>query len=524
MNQLSFNSSIICVDDEEGILEAYRKSLQDSDQSYEQVQGMLSRRRQRMGKQASGLRSARQTASYNLFAASSGEEAVEIVRRELSAGRQIAAGFFDMSMPGGIDGSETIKRILQMDNQMLCAVVTAYTDRSPNQLAALFKKQDDWLYFNKPFTIGELQQTAYHLVTAWNQRRQVEALISNMEMMQNGLLYIINSVSDINKVPPLMLEKLLQGVLNHFLGLLDSRDGFVALLPDKMADFQIGTGVFEKYTDFSTSELQPQWSLAQEAITNKMSMVKGNMVAAPLLIAHKVLGVLFVQSDTDITSKSELLDMYAIQAVNMIQQSKLYEELDKSNIELSERNQDLIDLLSRLTKSENLRSQFEKLSYMDSLVGIPNRRYLEARFEEELSRSQRHKFSLACLMIDIDKFKAINDTHGHQAGDYVLKEMGRLFLENKRAYEVIGRFGGEEFVMVLKQVDPGEALMVSERLRGTIENHPFSFEGQRLPITVSIGVTTLIPTAEHTVDSILHEADKAMYLAKESGRNRCVSL
>ena len=91
-----------------------------------------------------------------------------------------------MSMPGGIDGSETIKRILQLDNQMLCAVVTAYTDRSPDQLATLFKKQDDWLYFNKPFTIGELQQTAYHLVTAWNQRREMEALISNMKFKRQN--------------------------------------------------------------------------------------------------------------------------------------------------------------------------------------------------------------------------------------------------------------------------------------------------------------------------------------------------
>lgn len=103
------------------------------------------------------------------------------------------------------------------------------------------------------------------------------------------------------------------------------------------------------------------------------------------------------------------------------------------------------------------------------------------------------------------------------AGDYVLKEIGRIFLANKRAYELIGRYGGDEFVMILKQQGKEDALHVAERLRMIIEDHPFFFDGQRFRITVSIGITALTPTDQDSVESILSKADQAMYMSKEQG-------
>ncbi len=527
MIELSRNSSILCVDDEPGILEAYRNTLDGNGKQSGEMQDLLSRRRQRRKgeEHVSGTDDAsRQTMSYNVFTASSGEEAIEIVRRELAAGRQIAAGFFDMVMPGGIDGMETIKRILQIDNQMLCAVVTAYTDRSPEQLGTIFARQDDWLYFNKPFSAGEVRQTAYHLVTAWNQRRREEALISNLELMQSGLVCILESVNNINRIPPLMLDSLLEGILNHFLGLLGSKDGFVVLRPDGISPRCLGAGAFREYTDLSLPGLRPQWSLASDTLNARRSTIAGNMAAVPLIIGEDVLGVLFVQKGAPIEHDSKLLDMYAVQAVNMIQHSTLYEELDCRNIELNEKNQELVDLLGKLTQSERLRSQFEKLSYIDALIGIPNRRYIEARFEEELSRSRRHNFSLACLMIDIDHFKKVNDAYGHAAGDHVLKEMGNILRANKRAYDVVGRYGGEEFAMIFKQISKEDTLMISERIRRAVQEYRFSFEGQELRITISIGVTALQPCERNTMESIFRKADEALYTAKQSGRNRLVFL
>lgn len=522
IHEPAFNTSILVVDDEEGILEAYRNALTALSRSDEELDDMVSRRRRRSLKQQVQSGSPRQGLSYQIFTASSGEEAVDMVRQELEAGRQVPVGFFDMAMPGGIDGPETIRRILELDNQMLCAVVTAYTDRSPSQLGTLFSRQDDWLYFNKPFSTGELEQTAYHLVTAWNQRRREESLISNLEMMSNGLLYILQTAQDINRVPPLVLDSLLQGILSHFLRLAGADDGFV-FLPHGEKPVHFGQGKFDGMDSLSTLDLRKRWGLAHEVMYKKnCALVDGNTAVAPLRIGPEVLGVLFVQSEDPIKQDPRLFEIYASQAVNMIQQSRLYAEVNVRNTELSEKNQELVDLLGKLTQSESLKEQFEKLSYMDTLTAMPNRRYIETTFGQEVERGRRHGDFLACLLIDIDHFKNINDTYGHLAGDYVLQEMGKIFRGLKRPSDVIGRYGGEEFIMLYKGVEPKGIMMLCERLRKSIEEHTFQFEGQDISVTASVGCAALTLAADDTMQSIVQKADTALYKAKEEGRNRTV--
>lgn len=523
-NEPDFNTSILVVDDEEGILEAYRNALTNVSRCDDELSNLVSRRRRRSSKQQTQSTSARLGLTYNILSASSGEEAVAIAERELEAGHQIPVGFFDMAMPGGIDGVETIRRILQLDNQMLCAVVTAYTDRSPSQLSALFARQDDWLYFNKPFSTGELEQTAYHLVTAWNQRRREEALISNLEMMSNGLLYILQTAQDINRVPPLVLDSLLQGVLSHFLRLADAKDGFV-FLPHGNEPVHFGQGKFDGADSFSTLELGKQWGLAHEVMHKKShAIVDANIAVAPLRIGPEVLGVLFVEAEDQIEQDPKIFEIYAGQAVNMIEHSRLYAEVNVRNTELSGKNQELVDLVGKLTQSENLKQQFEKLSYMDALTTMPNRRYVEATFGEVVERGRRHGDFMACLLIDIDHFKQINDTYGHLAGDYVLQEIGKLFKALKRPNDVIGRYGGEEFIMLYKGVQPKDIMMLCERLRKSIAEHTFSFEGQDIYVTASVGCAAITLMAGDTVQSIVKKADTALYKAKQEGRNRTVVL
>ena len=520
----TINTSVLVVDDEDGILEAYRNALTALSPDDKELSDLVSRRRRRNSKKQIQSASSRQGLTYNIFTASSGEEAVEIVRQELEAGHQIPVGFFDMAMPGGIDGLETIKRILQLDNQMLCAVVTAYTDRSPSQLGALFARQDDWLYFNKPFSTGELEQTAYHLVTAWNQRRREESLISNLEMMSNGLLYILQTAQDINRVPPLVLDSLLQGILCHFLRLAGAEDGFL-FLPHDDKPVQIGQGRFNGTDSFSTLELGKRLGLVHEVMNNRgHAVVKGSIAVAPLRIGPEVLGALFVQAKDQIKQDPKIFEIYASQAVNMIEQSRLYAEVNIRNTELSEKNHELVDLLSKLTQSENLKKQYEKLSYMDALTAIPNRRYVETTFGEEVERGRRHGDFMACLLVDIDHFKKVNDTYGHLAGDYVLKEIGKLFKALKRPNDVIGRYGGEEFIVLYKGIRPTDTSMLCERLRNSIEEHRFTFEGEDICVTASVGCAAMTLMADDTVKSIIQTADTALYKAKEEGRNRVVIL
>ena len=129
---------------------------------------------------------------------------------------------------------------------------------------------------------------------------------------------------------------------------------------------------------------------------------------------------------------------------------------------------------------------------------------------------------MACLLVDIDHFKQINDTYGHLAGDYVLQEIGKLFKGLKRPNDVIGRYGGEEFIIVYKGIQPRDVSMLCERLRISIEEHKFTFEGQDIYVTASVGCAAITLMADDTVQSIVQRADTALYKAKEQGRNRTV--
>ena len=176
----TMNRTILVVDDEEVVRQTYAEVLSQKNASA--AAGIGLRHRPGGGEgQASGAEE-----GYRLLLAESGAEALEIVKSEIAAGRRIAAGFFDMRMPG-MDGMETIRRVLALDPEVFCAVVTAFSDRSVDQLSTLFASQDQWLYFNKPFTHAELQQAANNLISAWNRKRQLEATMAKIEESQKKL-------------------------------------------------------------------------------------------------------------------------------------------------------------------------------------------------------------------------------------------------------------------------------------------------------------------------------------------------
>ena len=517
------NNTILCVDDEPGVLEAYRKILQQDSGDVSDVKNRLLARRSRSSKEnVVSSASLPEKKSFRVLVASSGEDAVGIVRRELDCGRQIAVGFFDMLMPGGIDGQETISRIRELDNQILCAVVTAYTDRSTTQIGKVFDRQEDWLYFNKPFTMGELSQSALHLVSAWNQRRHEESLVSRLEVMQESLMGILEFVHDLSRIPPMVIDHLLEGILTHFLKLLGASDGFVRLGDILEGAILVGAGQFKGVTSGTLTTMPSQWGLVEDAVRMRRSIVIEHMAAIPLQIGSLVQGVLFVQQDKHFHQDPKLFEMFACQALNMIQNSRIYQELHSANLQLANTLDELQQTAGQLSKSEELRERYEKLTYYDVLTDLPNRRYLEVFFKQLLSRSKRNKGSLACLMIDIDHFKRINDSHGHTVGDKVLQELGVLLSQKNRSHEFVSRYGGEEFTMLLENISPDNALKVGERIRCIVEEHIFDAEGQALKATISAGITVLEPTAATTITEIIKMADRALYEAKNRGRNCCV--
>jgi diguanylate cyclase (GGDEF)-like protein len=185
---------------------------------------------------------------------------------------------------------------------------------------------------------------------------------------------------------------------------------------------------------------------------------------------------------------------------------------------------ELQDELAKKNKAMELANKkLEELSVTDELTGIWNRRYLWERLEEEISKAKRFHHALSCLMIDIDDFKAINDTYGHITGDTVLIEIAKILKKQCRSHDLLARFGGEEFVMVLQQTDLDGAGQLAQRLVKTVERQPFSTEDHKpLKVTISIGVATYPAEYITDVNGLIKKADEALYQAKRKGKNRVV--
>ncbi len=179
--------------------------------------------------------------------------------------------------------------------------------------------------------------------------------------------------------------------------------------------------------------------------------------------------------------------------------------------------------VSRWVERENL---YREMSTIDGLTRLTNRSHFISRGEKELARIQRepstHPDALACIMIDLDHFKDINDTWGHHAGDAVLVAASEIMMENARRYDEVGRFGGEEFAILLPGVTLELADQVAERLRRKISEAAVEVDGHEIRMTASLGVAAYPSTTVYGLNDLLKAADQALYRAKEGGRNRVV--
>ncbi len=160
------------------------------------------------------------------------------------------------------------------------------------------------------------------------------------------------------------------------------------------------------------------------------------------------------------------------------------------------------------------------ISHTDHLTGLCNRRYLEETLEREFRRTQRKGNSLAVMILDIDHFKMVNDTYGHQQGDSVLCKVAAIFQRALREYDTAARFGGEEFIAVIPETSLSEAKNIAERIRGAIEGALFNVGVENIRITASFGISSFPAEGIRSADDLIREADKALYSAKVNGRNR----
>lgn len=162
-----------------------------------------------------------------------------------------------------------------------------------------------------------------------------------------------------------------------------------------------------------------------------------------------------------------------------------------------------------------------KKATTDALTGIANRHYFMNRAREELAYAKRTNILVGLVMMDLDHFKAVNDTYGHQAGDYVLSQFASLVLRKIRSEDLFGRYGGEEFVILMRgEMEPPGAMQFCERIRKTVEEFKFIFNDKHIPVTCSMGLCLKNGGDVKSMDELVQVADKALYKAKAAGRNR----
>ncbi len=219
-----------------------------------------------------------------------------------------------------------------------------------------------------------------------------------------------------------------------------------------------------------------------------------------------------------------LLTALAAQASVAIDNADLYKKLNELNLSLEskvkERTSELVRANERLSA---LNKELEEITITDSLTQVFNRQYFMDRIKQEVKRSYRYGTHVSLLMLDIDYFKKVNDTYGHQAGDSVLAGVAGLIKNGLRDTDLFARYGGEEFCLLAMAMDQAGAELLAERLRKKVESAEFVSGGNRLKVTVSIGVSAWLPEIKENFEELVRRADSALYSAKQEGRNRISS-
>jgi len=231
-----------------------------------------------------------------------------------------------------------------------------------------------------------------------------------------------------------------------------------------------------------------------------------------------------------IRAEEREIPFYIIMLTSKNEKSDIIEGLNEGADDYLVKPFDLGELQARINSGkrviklqQELVDSKKKLEYQlehDVLTGVYSRRFIMEKLNSEISRSMRTGISFAAAICDIDHFKKINDTYGHQAGDKVLCEFGKILEENIREYDSVGRIGGEEFLIITPIKNEADEISLFERVRLKVEKSRIKVDTGEISITVSIGATFY--ENGKTADKIISEADKALYVAKNSGRNKVV--
>ena len=194
--------------------------------------------------------------------------------------------------------------------------------------------------------------------------------------------------------------------------------------------------------------------------------------------------------------------------------SRMLETVERQAAEI---NSFALRLDSAYKELENTNIRLKETSFKDEVTGLYNRRFLSVRLEEELSRYRRFDHPVSLVLMDLDGFKAVNDEMGHMVGDETLRDIGQILMKHSRGINVVSRYGGDEFAVLLVETSKPGAQLYADRIRQIIEDYPFA---HRRPITASFGIANLPDDDAKTSEDLIRAADEALYVAKRAGKNQ----
>ena len=436
------------------------------------------------------LLEAKLTAEYfEVITAMNGLDALEAVARN-----KPDLVLLDVMMPG-IDGIEVCKRIKSNPaTQHIPVVMVTALDQPEDRVRGLNAGADDFL--TKP--VNDISLFC-----------RIKSLV-RLKMLTDELRIRAETGDNIHSM--LRNEVLATAEQGRIL-LVDTRETSVERIKSALSGHHMVTGVDDPNLAIETAATA---SVPFELIVISLEQVKfdGLRLCSQLrsLEATRQTPILILVEPDDQTRLLRALDM----GVN----DYLLRPVDRQELLARVNTQ-----IKRWRYTEQLRSSVKasiELAVTDSLTGLYNRRYLETHLTSLIEHFINRGKSLAVLAVDVDFFKPINDTYGHDAGDKVLQELAVRIRENTRTIDLCCRTGGEEFVLVLPSTNMAAAHVIAERLRKSIASKLFTVgQTPAIPVTVSIGVAAL-NNVEDTLDKLLKRADSALYAAKREGRNRVV--
>jgi diguanylate cyclase (GGDEF)-like protein len=448
---------------------------------------------------------------YATLCASDGEEALRLALDE-----EPDLILLDLQMPKK-DGLEVLQALQREGRQIPTIIITAHGSESVAVQAFRLGVRD---YFPKPFRVAEILRAVDRSLVEARLRKEKEELTVELQSVNRQLEQRVRELSTLYSISTsvsslLDLDKLLIRIVEAARYLTSAGKVSLYLLDQRTNEVHLRATQDSCDPRARQTKLKADDSVVREALdTGEVAISHTSQpdepgpgtwtISAPLSVRETTIGALSIQSKRTASppdSDRYLLSALADYAAIAIENARLYDAVQE-------------ELAQRKKAEENTR----RLAYHDTLTGLPNRTLFNDRLGVAFARARRHRHKVAVLMLDLDRFKEVNDRLGHSVGDQLLKAVGQRLVALLRESDTVSRMGGDEFLLLLPDMERIEyAAKAAERILRAVRE-PFVFDQQTVHITTSIGVA-IFPDDGKDADTLVKNADIAMYRAKDLGRD-----